>query len=125
MADQKPGLKDAVKETTVFDGGIEYPCWGIRNEMFLKQVLIGFLKLGYDDLPLYRLPPEWEQWFGNPSERSPLVHFTGPSYDSATGRWSRGQNNVDDLFYAAMFSLAAFYIHQIKLPDSADWIDDI
>jgi hypothetical protein len=123
MADQKPGLKDAVKQTTVFDGGIEYPCWAIRNEMFLKQVLIGFLKLGYDDLPLYRLPPEWEQWFGTPSERSPLIHLTGPSYDSATGRWSRGQNNVDDLFYASMFSLAAFYIHQIKLPESADWID--
>lgn len=125
MADQKPGLKDAVKQTTVFDGGIEYPCWAIRNEMFLKQVLIGFLKLGYDDLPLYRLPPTWEQWLGNPSERSPLLHLTGPSYDPATGRWTRGQNNVDDIFYAAMFSVAAFYVHQIKIPESADWIDDL
>ena len=125
MADQKPRLKDAVKETTVFDGGIEYPCWAIRNEMFLKQVLVGFLKPGFDDLPLYRLPPEWEQWFGNPSERSPLIHFTGPSYDSATGRWSRGQNNIDDLFYATMFSVAAFYIQLVKAPESADWIDDL
>lgn len=104
MADQKTGLVDAVSEGIVRDGGSEYPCWKIRNEKFLKQVLSSFL------LEKFHLPPEWEKWVGNKSERSPMLHLTSPSFNPATGKWKRGKNNLDDLYYAAMFCEAAFFI---------------
>ena len=109
MANQHPGLKDAVKSGEVKDGGAAYPCWQLRNEKFLKQVLDAFLK-SENGHPLYRLPGEWRKWLGNPSERSPLSHLMGPSYDPASGRWSRGKGGIDDLYYALMFCEAAFYL---------------
>ena len=110
MANQQPGLKDAVKQGEVHDGGAAYPCWQLRNEKFLKQVLDAFLRTTDDGHPLYRLPPEWRKWLGNPSERSPLAHLMGPSYDPASGKWSRGKGGIDDLYYALMFAEAAFYL---------------
>jgi hypothetical protein len=111
MADQKPTLTDATRKAQVKDGGESFDCWFIRNGKFLKQVLNSFLILADDGGPLYRLPPLWEQWLANTaSERSPIRHLMAPSHDPATGEWFRGEGNVDDLYYAAMFCEAAFYI---------------
>lgn len=104
MADQKSGLLDAVKHGIVRDGGSEYPCWKIRNEKFLKQVLNSFI------LEKFHLPNDWDKWLGDRSERSPFLHLTGPSYDPGSGKWKRGGNHLDDLFYAAAFCEAAFYV---------------
>lgn len=105
MADQQSSQLDAVKEGVVREGGNEHKCWKLRNEKFLKTVLYGFL------MGKYHLPSEWEQWIGKPTERSPLVHLTAPSFDPSTGKWKRPKNHVDDLYYAAMFCEVAFYIH--------------
>ncbi len=105
MADQQSSQMDAVKEGIVREGGNEHKCWKLRNEKFLKTVLHGFL------MNKYHLPNEWEQWIGKPTERSPLVHLTAPSFDPTSGKWKRPKNHVDDLYYAAMFCEVAFYIH--------------
>lgn len=116
MADQRAGLTDAVQEGEVEDGGQAYPCWKVRNEKFLKQVLLGFAMCGPDGHPLYRLPDSWERWVGVNTERSPLRHLAGPSYDPGSGKWRRGEGNIDDLFYAAMFCEAAFYLYLVNGP---------
>ncbi len=105
MADQQSSQMDAVKEGIVREGGNEHKSWKLRNEKFLKDVLHAFL------MGKYYLPNEWEQWIGKPTERSPLVHLTAPSFDPTTGKWKRPKNHVDDLYYAAMFCEVAFYIH--------------
>jgi hypothetical protein len=106
MADQKPGQKDAAVESTVNDGGIEYPCWHIRSEKFLKTVVVAFA------MEKYCLPSDWDIWLGMMgNERSPLTHLSAPSYDPKSGKWKRGKNNIDDLYYAAMFCEVAFYLH--------------
>jgi hypothetical protein len=111
MADQRGSLTDAVKRGTVKDGGEVLDSWFIRNGKFLKQVLTGFLTMAPDGAPLYRLPPTWTQWLNNTSsERSPVRHLMAPSHDPSSGEWFRGEGNVDDLYYAAMFCEAAFYI---------------
>jgi hypothetical protein len=117
MADQKDSLKDAVKQNRVRDGGKEFDCWDIRNEKFLKSVLLNFAsRSAEDDLPLYRLPESWQNWLGMTTERSPIRHLTGPSYDTGTGRWKRGDGNIDDIYYAAMFAEAAFYLWLLNGP---------
>ncbi|PZV05771.1 MAG: hypothetical protein DCF32_10675 [Leptolyngbya sp.] len=111
MADQRGTLSDAVKRGKVKDGGEVLDSWFIRNGKFLKQVLTSFLTLAPDGAPLYRLPPAWSQWLSNTSsERSPIRHLMAPSHDPSTGEWFRGEGNVDDIYYAAMFCEAAFYI---------------
>lgn len=129
MADQRPDLPDAAVMGTVNDGGIEYPCWKIRNEKFLKQVLTAFFTVSEQDgYSLYRLPASWDKWLGvDKSERSPLTHLTGPSYDPETGKWKRGEGNIDDLYYAAMFCEAAFYLYLVKhrRKGQADWWKNI
>ena len=50
------------------------------------------------------------------TERSPLRHLAGPSYDPGSGKWRRGEGNIDDLFYAAMFCEAAFYLYLVNGP---------
>lgn len=105
MADQQSSQMDAVREGLVREGGNEHKCWKLRNEKFLKDVLHGFL------MNKYHLPSDWQMWIGKPTERSPLVHLTAPSFDPTTGKWKRPKNHVDDLYYAAMFCEVAFYIH--------------
>jgi hypothetical protein len=107
LADQQSKLLDAVREGIVREGGNEHPCWKIRNDKFLKAVLNAFLE------ERYILPPEWDKWLGMATERSPLVHLTAPSFDPSSGRWKRPKNHIDDLYYAAMFCEAAFYIKLI------------
>lgn len=122
MADQKMGLKDAVKEGKVADGGVEYASWDIRTEKFLKQVLLNFATIAPDGYSLYRLPRDWNKWIGLTTERSPLRHLSGPSYDPDTGKWKRGEGNVDDLYYAAMFAEAAFYLWLLNGPRDFDFV---
>jgi hypothetical protein len=108
LADQQSGLLDAVREGTAREGGVEHKCWKIRNEKFLKMVLVNFVG------NRYILPSEWSQWLGKPAnERSPIVHLTAPSFNPISGKWERPKNHNDDLYYAAMFCEAAFYIHLI------------
>lgn len=109
MANQRSGLKDAAKRDVIRDGGIEYPCWQIRNEKFLNHVLLNFAT-SIDGYPLYRLPDDWRQWFGVSTERSPIRHLMAPSYNPDSGKWNRGEGHIDDLYYAAMFCEAAFYL---------------
>ena len=119
LGNQIAGQKQTAKQTMVVDGGIQYPCWNIRNEKFLQTVLEGFLLLADDGFPLYRLPKEWEVWKSRISdERSPLVHLTAPWRD-ADNKWHRGKDNVDDLYYAFLFSEVAFYLQltEVKLPN--------
>lgn len=122
MADQIAYLKDPVRKSQVADGGITYDCYQIRNEKFMGAVLEGFLLKAEDDYPLYRLPPTWEKWLSNPSERSPLRHLMGPSRDPKTQQWKRGPGNVDDFYFALVFAEAAFYIKLEELmPDKDDY----
>lgn len=110
MADQKAGLRDAVQEILVDDGGIKSPCWNIRNEKFLKSVLNGFV-LTQDGYPLYRLPASWDKYKNNlKSDRNPFKHLMAMSYDPYSGKWIRPANHVDDIYHAAMFAEAAFYL---------------
>jgi hypothetical protein len=117
MANQVGGLKDVTAKTIVKDGGLEYPCWNLRNEKFLKQVLTNFTTVSeIDHLPLYRLPDEWDKWIGVQTERSPVRHLTGPSCDPDTGAWKRGAGNIDDLYYSALFAEAALYLWVLNKP---------
>lgn len=109
MADQKTTLLDACRKSEVQTGGSKFPCWFINQQTFLKQVLNIFLLTDANGDPLIRCPTAWETWLGNPSELSPIRHLTSPSYDPDTGAWKRG-DKIDDLFYAAHFAQAAFYI---------------
>lgn len=110
MADQRAGLRDSIQKSQVMEGGTSTPCWLIRNEKFLKQVLTSFMLTWTDGFPLIRLPEEWNKWMKNNSELSPVRHLTGPSYDRDSGKWKRGPGNIDDLYYSAMFCEAAFYM---------------
>lgn len=122
MADQIAYLKDPVRKSQVADGGITYDCYQIRNEKFMGAVLEGFLLKAEDDYPLYRLPPTWEKWLSNPSERSPLRHLMGPSRDPKTQQWKRGPGHVDDFYFALVFAEAAFYIKlEEMMPDKDDY----
>jgi hypothetical protein len=111
MADQRAGQFEEYKEGIVLDGGIEYPCWKIRNEKYLKQVLTNFSLFDSDGEPIYRLPASWERWLRNPSERSPIVHLCAPSYEPEAGKWVRPANHIDDLYYAFMFAEVAFALY--------------
>lgn len=111
LADQKPGQMSDFREIKVESGGIEYPCWGIANEKFLKLTLNSFALTAIDGYPLNRVPKDWERWIGVKSEMSPIRQLTGPKYDPNSGRWTRGDGNIDDLFYACMFTQAAFYLY--------------
>lgn len=112
LADQKATLMDAVKEATVKDGGNEYPCWFIRNNRFQDEVLNIFLNTAYDGEICARLPRTWQEKLKVQFDyRSPILHLTAPTIDVHTMKWVRGKNNIDDLFYAAVFCEAAFYIH--------------
>ena len=114
MADQL-NIREPLKETIVEDGGLAYKCWQIRNVKFMSAVLEGFLLRAEDEHSLYRLPSEWDQWVGNPSDMSPLIHLSAPWRD-ADGQWHRGQNNVDDIFFACVFLEAAFY-RKLLMPE--------
>ena len=107
MADQKVGQLEEFKEGLARDGGDEYPCWKIRSEKYQRAVLNGFV-LSVDDYPLYRLPSEWTRYYSQKTERSPIRHLTGVSYDPANGKWLRDKNHIDDLFFAAHFCEFAF-----------------
>lgn len=112
MADQKPGQRDAIIKGSVKDGGASIPCWFIRNEKFLRQVLSSFLCLAEDGFPLMRLPETWTRWLLNQGELSPVRHLMTPSYDPSTGKWAKkpGGKSIDDLYYACMFCESAFYM---------------
>ena len=109
IANQVSHLTNPVQNTTVLDGGIDYPCWNLRNEKFMNSVLEGFILMAPNGGPLYRLPPAWEKWINNPIDRSPLVHLSGPWRDS-NSKWNRGKDNLDDMYMAFVFCEAAFYL---------------
>lgn len=111
MADQKTGQFEEYKLATVVDGGIEYSCWKIRNEKFLKQVQTLFITPFTDGGSLIRLPLEWERWYGDNSERSPFRHLKALEYKPESGKWERPNDHIDDIYFAASFSEAAFYIY--------------
>jgi hypothetical protein len=109
MADQKPGQVDATKEIMVVDGGEEYPCWGLRNDKFLTQVLNSFLSLDSEGFPLQALPHDWERWLVIDAEASPVRQLLSPLFDRKREKWVRPDGN-DDIFYACMFAEAAYYL---------------
>lgn len=109
LADQKPRLLDAIKPGTVFDGGMEIPCYGIRNAKFLRQVKQNFLLSASDGNPLIRLPESWERWLNVSTEMSPVRHLRSLSFDHDSGKFIREPGHVDDLYYALMFAEACFY----------------
>jgi len=113
---QRKSQKDDYKEGEVSHGGDPQPCWFLRQERFLRQVLLGFTGVSEDGYPPYRLPAEWEQWYNQPeSERNPLKHLKGPSFNPEEGKWQRPKDRVDDLYFAASFSEAA----------AAIWLDGL
>lgn len=127
MADQKSNTAFVANKSMVMSGGAEYACWFFRQEDFLKAVLEGFTAIAWDSQHPYRLPASWDKWRALPNdERSPLRHLMGPSRDPETGKWKRGQGNIDDLYYAAMFCELAFYLQLANKPavfrtSSATW----
>jgi hypothetical protein len=110
IADQVMGQFDEFKEGIVNDWGVEYPCWKIRSDKYLRQVLNGFA-VKHEDYPLYRLPDYWSEWLNKPSELSPLRHLTSVAYDPSSGRWQRPKDHIDDVYYAFHFCEAAFAIY--------------
>lgn len=109
MADQRPSQIDAAKEITVVDGGEHYPCWAIRNDKFLTQTLNSFIARDGERMPLQCLPKEWEKWLVINAEASPVRQLMSPIFDRKKEKWVRPDGN-DDLYYACMFSEAAFYL---------------
>ena len=121
MANQVDGQRAPVKKTEVEDGGIPYPCWDLRNEKFMTAVLEGFLLQASDGHPLYRLPADWKRWIGDRSDKNPLTHLSGPHRDT-NNRWHRGPDNLDDIYFAAMFAEAAFYLKLTQLVNYGEGI---
>jgi hypothetical protein len=109
MGDQVAGAKHTIKYTVVTDGGLEIPCWALRNDKFMLSVFEGFVNPAWDGEVCYRVPDTWNQWLANPSEKSPILHLTGPWRDQG-GAWHRGKNNLDDFYMALLFAEAAFYL---------------
>jgi hypothetical protein len=101
--------KDTVRSTMVKDGGIEYPCWDLRNSKFMLQVFEGFHFRAWDGHVCYRLPAAWVRWYENPTGRSPIRHISGPWRDKEMV-WHRGKDNLDDIYMALLFAEAAFYL---------------
>lgn len=118
MANQVAGAKASIKHTVVNDGGVEYPCWSLRNQKFMLAVFEGFTVKAWDGEIRYRVPQLWEKWLTDASERSPIVHLTAPWRDTSD-HWHRGKNNLDDFYMAALFAEAALYL---KLTE--DFSDD-
>ena len=110
MADQKTQQFEEYKEGEVIDGGETYPIWKIRNEKFLKQVQNIFITDYDDGYPLIQLPTSWEKYFRDNTETSPIRHLTAPRYDPKDAKWIRPDDHIDDLYYAALFCEAAFFI---------------
>ncbi|ELS01106.1 hypothetical protein Xen7305DRAFT_00008080 [Xenococcus sp. PCC 7305] len=111
MADQKSGLKDAVRKGVVIDGGVRYPCYDIRNEKFLKTVLNGFVLQADDGYPLYRFPENFSKYLGNlKSDRNLFKHLMAMQYDAQMGAWKRPADHVDDFYMAFAFCEVAFYL---------------
>jgi len=121
IADQKPKQLDAIKESTVLDGGEEYACWGLRSSKFLRQVRNCFLENYTDGYPLARLPQAWEKWLSQPTEISPIRHLCSVSYNDANGEWERPADHNDDIYFAWMFSEAAFYLKMIEGGSYTAW----
>ena len=114
MGDQRDGQLEEFKESTVLDGGVEYPCWKFRNEKYLRQVLNIFSLEYSDGHPLVRLPTEWEVFEKDNSDLSPFKHLTSPELDPLTGRFEREDDHIDDIYYAAAFCEVAFSIFMQK-----------
>jgi hypothetical protein len=109
IADQINNLKDNVKEVYVEEGGNKIPCYQIRNERFVNQVLMSFISRSDDGYPIARLPKNMERWVANPSENNPLRHLCSPRYDPYLGKFVR-TDHIDDLYFASVFMQAAYYI---------------
>jgi hypothetical protein len=102
---------DDFKRGTTQTGGEQYPCWQINNKKWHWDVLWQVIAPhSYDDRPSFRFPSAWRKWVDLPSEDSPLRHLTGPSFDNSREKWVRGNDKIDDLFYAALFAEVAFAI---------------
>lgn len=110
LGNQISGLKNPVRQVIVSDGGIDFPCWDLRVEKFMQSVFDGFYLKAPDQHPLYRLPSDWDTWFANPTERSPIRHLSAP-WRSKDGKWHRPNDKIDDLYMAFFFAEAAFYIY--------------
>jgi hypothetical protein len=122
LCDQKSNQLDEFKEGMVNDGGSEYKCWFVRTEKFLRRVLLNFVLSAEDGYPLYRLPQDWRRWlYLKKSDRSPIVHLTSPSYDPSSGKWERKPDHIDDIYYAAMFSEAAFAVYLRSYNSQVRW----
>jgi hypothetical protein len=109
MANQVGGATHTMKYTKVIDGGLEAPCWAIRNEKFMLAVFHGFATKAWDGEVLYRCPATWDQWLNGDTDRSPIVHLSGPWRD-ADSTWHRPNNHIDDFYMALLFAEAAFYL---------------
>lgn len=109
MANQVAGAKASIKHTIVSDGGLQYPCWALRNQKFMLAVFEGFTTVAWDGQIRYRVPQAWEKWLTDASERSPIVHLTAPWRDTSD-HWHRGKNNLDDFYMAVLFVEAALYL---------------
>ena len=111
LGDQISKLSDAVRKSTVEEGGAILPVWKFRNEKFLAQFMNSFVTSHKGDgWPLARLPNQFERWIHVPTDASPLRHLQAIHYDPYTDKWiSRDPNN--DLAYASMFMEVAFYLN--------------
>jgi hypothetical protein len=109
MANQVAGAAHTMKYTKVVDGGLEAPCWAIRNEKFMLAVFHGFATRAWDGEVLYRCPANWQRWLNGDTDRSPVVHLSAPWRD-ADSKWHRPSNHVDDFYMALLFAEAAFYL---------------
>jgi hypothetical protein len=118
LGDQISKLSDAVRKSTVEEGGASLPVWKFRNEKFLTQFMNSFITSHKGDgWPLARLPNNFEKWIHVPTDASPLMHLQAIYYDPYTDKWmSRNPNN--DLAYASMFMEVAFYLNLTQSMDN-------
>jgi len=111
MADQKSSQTATMRDSYVEHGGAKYPCKFISNNFFMKAVQDMFFSTADDSYPLIRLPESWKRWVALiDDERSPIRHLMAPRFDATKEKWIRPDDRIDDLYFAAVFCEAAFYV---------------
>jgi hypothetical protein len=91
-ADQKSFETD-IKPNRVMHGSIEMPCLDINTSLFIDKLVAAFA--------------EKEIRVTGKTHRKFIRHMTAVKRDLNSGKWLRPRDHDDDLFFSAVFALAA------------------
>lgn len=121
--DQQAKQLDSYITKMIKDGGKEYPCIKIRSYRFLRDVQRDYTTLLDDGYPKIKSPDNWETWFSNPTELSPVRHLQNVSFNAETGKWDRESSHQDHTYYALHFASAAIFIYLNEHEIGNNWFD--